>query len=47
LPAAARGDQRGRGPAAQTEQRQPPQGFAPAQQTVDMIGGNLFGDVSL
>jgi hypothetical protein len=47
LAAAAGGDQCGRGPAAQTEQRQPAQGFASRQQAVDVVGGNLFGDVLL
>jgi len=47
LPVAAGGDQCGCGSAAQTEQRQPPQGFAPGQQTVDVVGGDLFGDVLL
>jgi hypothetical protein len=47
LPTAAGCDQRGRGPATQTDQRQPAQGFASRQQAVDVVGGNLFGDVLL
>jgi hypothetical protein len=38
-------DQCGRSTGAQTEQRQPPDGFAPGQQSVDVVGCDLLGDV--
>jgi hypothetical protein len=46
LPGAGR-DERGRGRGTHTEQGQPPHGFASGQQAVDVVGGDLLGDVAL
>jgi hypothetical protein len=40
-------DQRGRSTAAHPQQRQPTHGFTSGQQSVDVVTGDLLGDVLL